>query len=135
MTLPHPENPQHVENLGSVELLEAAGFAGPDVSLYESLGCYEFAWKDLGKETLFIYRHTSMPLRFDRGTLANDLDPFKEWNWVHWNDFFRYLGIDRETFIALPLWQKVYDLVGYHGTEEIFGTSYWEGFRIEGIHE
>jgi hypothetical protein len=31
----------------------------------------------------------------------------------------------------MPLPMRIYDLVSYHGTENVFGSSYWEGFAID----
>jgi hypothetical protein len=41
------------------------------------------------------------------------------------------MGSIKEDWDALPLPQKIYDLVSYYGFENIFGSSYWEGFQIE----
>jgi len=122
LTIPHPENPQHVENLASVELLEAQGFQGNDASLAESLFQYGLAWRDLGNEWLIIYRHPTLAKRFGRCTLAKDTDPKRKWNWVEWRDVQNFCGSDMTDFTLLD---TVEMLVNYYGTEEIFGSSCW----------
>lgn len=129
-TIPHPDNPQHANNLRTTQLLEAQGFEG-SISVLE----YGAAWRTLPDgQLLFIYaiRHDDKEgyTHFDRATLAPDYDVFKEHNWVDWDEFFNGLGIEREEWSQCPLSQKMYDLLSYYGYENIFGTSYWEGFRI-----
>lgn len=132
MNIPHPDNPQHVENLASIALLEAQGFDGPDVSLEISLFEYGIAWRILEKETLFIYAINGTCSAFDRCTIDNDIDPYKEWNWVEdWNVFYDPCELTKEEWDAYPLEQKVYDLLCHYGYENVFGSSYWEGFKIQ----
>jgi hypothetical protein len=132
ITIPHPESPCHVENLNSIALLKDQGFQGIDSSLEESLFEYGLAWLELPEEWLFVHRHHSMPKRFDRCTIAKGTDPIKEWNWVKWESFSETMGVNMEAWKSLPFPQQVADLFSYHGPEEIFGSSYWEGFAVEG---
>ncbi len=129
MKLPVPENPLHVENLKTVELLEFQGWKGPDESIWISIDEYHFLYREVGDELLVIYR-ASHGHNYDRLSIKLDLDLYKEYNWIHWDSVYSYLGLDKESFDSAPLWQKLYDLVSYHGVEEIFGTTYWEGFKI-----
>lgn len=131
--IPHPDNPQHVENLASLALLEAQGFGGLDVSLDISLGEYGIAWRTIGDEVLFVYAHPSIPGKFDRSVLRLNIDPFREWDWAMRPEFFAYLGIPRDEWAKEPFPHQVCDLARYYGPEEIFGTSYWIGFDIEGV--
>ena len=126
--LPHPENPCHVQNLESIELLERQGFEGPDASLEESLFHYGIAWRTVNDEILFIYKTRGKC--FDRCTIKRSVDARKEWDWVNYESFLSTQGQAAEEWDAYPLEQKVSDLVQYHGYEEIFGSSYWEGFGI-----
>lgn len=130
MTIPIPDNPQHVKNLESIALLKAQGFRGPDASLAESLFEYGLAWRDLGDEILFIYRHPSIPNRFDRCTMDKTTDVKKEYDWANWDGLFSFIGQTESEWSDYPLTLKIYDLFGYYGSEEIFGSSYWEGFAI-----
>lgn len=129
IVIPVPDNPQHTNNLKSIQLLEAQGFKGPDASLEESLFEYGLAWRVMEKETLFIYRIGEN--RFDRTVFSNDLDVIKEFNWVSWTEIANHVGTPLPEWINFPLDSKIYDLFMYHGWENIFGSSYWEGFKIE----
>ncbi len=127
----------HVERLNSLALLKEQGFTGPDVTLSIALGEYGLAWRELPeeKEILFVYRHPSIRDRFDRCSFSIDTDVRKEFNWVTFEDVQNCNGLTAAEWDALPLAQKVYDLVNYYGVENVFGTSYWEGFAIAGIED
>lgn len=129
MNVPHPDNPQHVDNLRSLTLLQAQQFQGADASLSESLE-QGLVWRDLGDEWLFIYPHPNIPSRFDRCTLRKDIDIRKEWDWVNFDELCRWVGATGPEWDAQPLPRKVADLINYYGTEDIFGSSYWRGFEI-----
>lgn len=131
ITIPFPDNPLHVANLASFELLEAQGFEGPDKSLYISLKDYSIAWWDLGEDILFIYAIHGTA-RYDRATVPKSLDLKKEYTWIKWSNLMDYVGcVDFEEWAARDLATKICDLVSYYGAEEIFGTSYWPGFEIK----
>lgn len=133
MKLPFPENPEHVDNLASLSLLESQGFDGMDASLSECLFEYGFVWRTLPDGSfLFVYSHPSLPGRFDRCSMKQQ-EPFIEWNWIQEDSkagFLSYLGTTEAEWIALSFPWQVFDLLSYFGPEEIFGTSYWEGFII-----
>ena len=136
-TIPYPDNPLHTDNLCTTQLLEAQEFEGPDACMRISTLEYGAAWRTLPDgRLLFIYgirrsNNTDCDYsHFDRTTLAPDYDVFKEHDWVDWSKFFDGLGVDREEWSQYPLSQKLYDLLEVYGHENIFGTSYWEGFRI-----
>lgn len=126
--LPHPDNPHHVENLNSLDLLQRQGFHGSDASLATSLFEYGLAWRDLGTETLFIYSIGNG--EFERATMANNMDMAKEYSWAKIPAVTSSAGMDEATWNALPLPHKIMDMVSYYGVEEIFGTSYHGGFKI-----
>lgn len=130
IVIPIPDNPFHVDNLATLGLLKAQGFEGIDTSLDESLFEYGRVWRVIGNETLFVYRHPSIPRRFDRTILANDLDVSKEYDWVDWSAFLSYTGQSMDEWMLSPLTHKISDLLGCYGVEEIFGSSYWEGFKV-----
>jgi len=129
LSIPYPENPEHVDNLKSVSLLEAQGFTGPDASLAISLFEYGMAWRTLPDGDLLVI-HECRPGRFDRLTFKPDVNPEKEWDWVKWGDVAECAGMNCSEFLALPLTDVLFSLRGYYGSEEIFGTTYWEGFKI-----
>ena len=136
-TLPHPDNPEHVENLNTVSKLEQQGFEGTDVNLEISLFDYDIIWRELDGEYLFVYAMSGYGRdacrRFDRSTMRTDSDVKKEFDWVDWDALYGALGTDDVTWSKLPLPVKISDLFLAHGYENIFGSSYWEGFAIEKI--
>jgi len=58
------------------------------------------------------------------------LNPEREWNFVRWDSMAQAFGCTKAELLALPLQQIIFSLMLYYGPEEIFGTSYWEGFAI-----
>lgn len=138
MKIPHPDNPQHTDNLASIPLLEAQGWRGTDASLETSIFEYDFAWRELeepdehGDDHIFLYRLTGREgARFDRVSMGSARDLRKEYGWVDWSSFLSTVGSSSEDWDALPYAHRVYDLMNVYGYENIFGSSYWEGFQIE----
>lgn len=128
MNIPHPDNPNHVENLRTLALLEAQGFEGPYACLEISLSEYHLAWRDLGDRILFVYRNEHGT--FERNDYAKTTDATKEWDWAMKDGFLSSIGITLEEFRRIPLTEQVHLLYVYYGAEEIFGTTYWQGFKI-----
>lgn len=118
--------------INSLAKLKRQGFQGSDASLLESLEVYNLAWKIRKTHTIFVHR-TSHGKNWDRTTIENNIDIQKEYDWVKWPDFLKYLGIEQEHFNELSLQDKIFYLICYYGAEEIFGTTYWEGFKIKDI--
>ena len=120
--------------LNTISKLEQLGYIGIDACLATSLFEYGMAWKEDDKQIEFIY---GIGLkgedynRFDRCSFALDLDVYKEFDWADFEEVESFTEGTRGNFDALPLPQKIYDLVSYYGFENIFGSSYWEGFQIE----
>lgn len=132
MIISIPENPQHVQNLQSISLLKAQGFEGTDVSLNVSLFEYGLVWRKLENgEYLFIYSHSSLENRFDRATMNEKTYLKKEFDWINWANLAKYLGVPYENWLDCTFPHKICDLINYYGVENIFGTSYWEGFEIK----
>ncbi len=138
MTIPHPDNPQHTDNLATIPLLEAQGWVGTDANLSTSLFEYDLIWRELdepdehGDDHIFLYRITDRyPVTFDRAVMNSTLDLRKEYNWVDWDSFLSTVGLTAEEWDAQPFAIRIHDLMNVHGYENIFGSSYWEGFTIE----
>lgn len=139
MNIPHPDNPQHVDNLATIDLLEAQGFEGVDASLAISLLEYDFAWRKLtppidGDDYLFIYRLRDRGTNvFDRCTMKSSVSLEREYNWISksdWTSLFRSHGVGKHSWHLRPFPVRMSDLLRRHGYENIFGSSYWEGFKI-----
>lgn len=124
-------NAEHVDRLNTIDKLRLAGFKGMDHSLTISLFEYGLAWRDLGDETLFIYAHPTKYNRFDRCTIANNTVAEQEWDWADFETVASCHGCETIALLSAPLIVQVEMLCRFYGAEEIFGTSYWEGFTIE----
>lgn len=128
----------NVANINSFGKLRAANFQGPDASLEISLYEYGFAYCETGNEIVFIYgikqsNNNNEYIRFDRCTFDADLDVYKEFNWIKdWeHEVFCHSDCDQEYFDNnLNLGQKIYWIFMIYGYENVFGSSYWEGFEI-----
>lgn len=131
-TIPVPENPYHVKNLESIPLLKAQGFKGQDACLAVSLFEQGLVWRHLDNgEILFVYDSPDLPDRFHRCGIRADVNPLAEWSWVKWGDVAEQAGAPVLTYPAgLPIETVVADLVRHYGTEEVFGSQYWEGFTV-----
>ena len=123
----------HTNALDSISKLEAAGFTGPDASLDESLFEYGIAYKVTDDEILFIYGtqygHDEY-IRFDRCTINTDINIAEEYDWADLKAVQSVNGYSTKDWNTLPLEQKITDLLRYYGYENVFGSSYWEGFTI-----
>jgi hypothetical protein len=125
---------ENVNVLDSIKSLEEQGFEGGDVCLATSLFEYGLAYRQEGNETLFVYAIGADPLvynRFDRCTFASDVDVQKEFDWADFGSLYSFVGMDAEQWNAQPLTSKVSDLLSFYGFENVFGSSYWEGFEIK----
>jgi len=130
--------PAHVDRLNTIPKLEQQGFQGGDACLAISLFEYGFAWRLLDDgEVLFIYgirNNNSDYDRFDRCSIK-PCDPKVEWNWADFPGVAECIGLDIDEWLddsdKMPRFTDVVsDLISYYGYENVFGSSYWEGFAI-----
>lgn len=138
MIIPFPTEPSHVDNLASLDLLEAQGFGGTDATLGISLFEYDIIWRKLetpvdGCDYLFVYRINNEPgvYEFDCSLMDSSKDPRKEFNWVNWDSLADTHGTTKEEWFDLPFEIRIADLQQFCGYENIFGASTWGGFKIE----
>lgn len=122
-----PGIPRYLDDTRDVALLEADGWEGPDASLAESLFHYGIAWRDDGTDFKFIVRRGRL---FDWGNFRKGLDPQREWNWADLGAVATTHGHSLEKWLALPLTDQVYDMLGYYGADNTFGTG-TGGFEIK----
>ena len=95
---------------------------GIDVNIEISLKKYGFAWIELETEYLFYYGIGRN--RFDFCAMDKDTDIKKEFDWIaNWNDFD----------LSLPMPMIIFGLYTYYGSENIFGTSYYEGLTYKEV--
>lgn len=135
--VPYPDNPAHAANLRSIPLLEAQGFVGTDRDLGISVHEYGFAWRYIDptpedpSDIVFLHRISNREETvFDRVSMWSGTDVRKEWDWADWPSLMDYLGSSDDEWDKEPFHLKVYDLFTFYGSENVFGSSYWEGIKI-----
>lgn len=132
-------HPANVRKLDALWKLRRGGFSGPDCGLHICLEDYGIVWRELAKpyadgtKWVFVYRIDADAGVFDRASYSHDTVPTKEWNWVKWDDVSKTFGIITEEFLTQPFTVIVYNLYLHYGYENVFGTTYREGFHIAGI--
>jgi hypothetical protein len=138
VVIPHPGMPEHVDNLATITLLEAQGFEGTDVSLSISVFEYDLVWRYLKpeecdgeeEELLVIYPHPNIPKRWDR-TSMNPASFEKDFKWADFAKVAEFAGVPLAEWLEYPYHVRLVDLYRMHGAENVFGSSYWEGFEIK----
>jgi hypothetical protein len=110
------------------------GWEGSDACLEISLLEHGMIWRREGEDFRFIFTAPNWTgdeskVWTDWGWFAANTDPEKEWSWALTGEklesFLSCRGFTLEEFQSLSLPWKVRELVGYWGTEEIFGSSYY----------
>jgi hypothetical protein len=118
----------NVDNLNTIEKLNSLGFEGDDVDLSIALEDYGLVWKKINEDDyLFLYRISS-DRNFDRVVMKESKFD-KDFDWINEEDVKSYCDLWDK--ISYP--QKIATLLTYYGVENVFGTSYWEGFKIRGV--
>lgn len=124
----------------TIKELEKRGFYGVDanlkISLFEyGLACCEQTTNDCTPELLFYYGTKQDQdgnfTRFDWSIMAINTDIQSDYDWVDFDKIYSFTGLNAESWHALPLFNKISDLVSYYGQENVFGTSYDNGFEIK----
>ena len=117
------------------------GFQGPDVDIETSLREYGLIWKKVKKTEYLIvygihikedeYRNSV----YDRFTYTFMSE--KDWkellaeSWFNLDKVVAFCGMSKEVFIdSFPF--MLDSAIAYHGTENILGTNYSEGYSIGG---
>ncbi len=131
-TIPYPENPQHVDNLVTIPLLEAQGFEGPDASLEYSVFDYDICWRLIPEELrdgspddyLFVFRHGK---QFRRATM-NSSKFDSDFDWIKpedWKSFLESHGFeDKEEWMEqIEYPARIDDLYNYYGPDNVFGSA------------
>jgi len=120
----------------TIEKLQAEGFEGVDISLDISLFEYGIAWKhDTEEKEVKVYygiktNDQGNYTKFDWASFHDSIDCILEFDWVNWDEFLSFIGSDFADWDNQVLGQKLFDLFNYYGNENIFGSSYTEGFEI-----
>ena len=130
---------ENIINLNTLDKLKALGFCGHDRCLSVSLDS-GLIWRQEGEKILFIYniRHNCDSNWFDRRSFSTTTNVKDEWNWV-FDSFNRrsdiadwMAGMEKtyDDFFDMPFAEQVAALFDLYGYEQVFGSSYWEGFEI-----
>tara|TARA_B100001093_G_scaffold399831_1_gene387338 strand:- start:270 stop:656 length:387 start_codon:yes stop_codon:yes gene_type:complete len=120
--------------IDTITKLEKNGYIGTDACLAISLFEYGLAWKEDDKQIEFIYGISVEGTeynRFDRCTFDLDIKAEEEFDWADFDEVASFSGLTVEQFRALPLSSQIYNLQVHYGFENVFGSSYWEGFEIQ----
>lgn len=135
--IPHPENPFHVDNLRTIPLLEAQGFAGNDASLDISLFEYDCIWREIPHELrnhpdedyVFVFNVGKFNVgnwdQFARVGMTSS-DFYADYSWIKaadWESFFSSHGISRDEWFDLPYPERVTDLLRYWGWMNVFDST------------
>ena len=126
----------NTEEINTISKLESLKFEGGDACLSTSLFEYGLLWHEGEAETTFIYGIAISPNGydfnlFDRCTIANDCDVLNEYDWCDFEGVYKYNGTTVEEWAKLPLQVKISDLVSFYRYENIFGSTYCEGFTVK----
>jgi len=124
----------NITEIDTITKLEQNGYIGTDACLDTSLFEYGLAWKEDDNQIEFIYGiglEETAYNRFDRCTFNLDLDIKEEFDWADFSEVESFTGMTSTEWDDLPLPFKINDLVKYYGFENVFGSSYWEGFEIQ----
>ena len=124
----------NITEIDTITKLEQNGYIGTDACLATSLFEYGLAWKEDDNQIEFIYGiglEETEYNRFDRCTFDLDLDIKEEFDWADFSEVESFTGMTSTEWDDLPLPFKINDLVKYYGFENVFGSSYWEGFEIQ----
>lgn len=110
--------------------------SGSDASIEISLKEYGLAWEVKESKTMFYYGITYSDgeyTHFDWASLENDVDFNEEFEWADLLKVAKYTGQSLPDWQQTPLTEKIQDLLGYYGYENVFGSSYTEGQTYEEI--
>lgn len=137
IVIPHPDNPQHIDNLRTIPLLEAQGFEGCDASLVVSLFEYDLVWRVMPEELresnydhLFVFQ--CQRSRFARYTMQSSSFA-SDFSWVKpegWKDLCDSLGTTYLQWLRFPYPVRVGDLLRHYGYMNVFGSNPYT-FRIQ----
>ncbi len=106
-------------------------YKGFDKSLEISLFEYGFIYSrtdPLSNGDLRAWYKVSGENMFDWADFKQDLDFWKEFNWINDSDkkgFLSYVDLDENSFNHEPLENKINLAINYFGPENICGTAYY----------
>ena len=118
----------------SITELETEGYEGVDASLDVALFEYGLAWKYEGENYSFIYgvgiSDNNDWNRFAKAEVIKTEDVYEAYDWADFKELHSSYGITKEERDKQDLPNKISDLVGDYGYENVFGSIYYEGAEI-----
>lgn len=122
-----------------MKTIEKIQLDGADVNIEISLLEYGIAWFKKANEITFIYG-TDID---EKGDCSNfclssfDLNTnVKEYfDFVNWQSFCNYAGIDEIALNEMPIEQVILPLLNYEGSDNIFGSHYADGLTFDELKE
>tara|TARA_S200002703_G_scaffold131903_1_gene119569 strand:- start:3303 stop:3692 length:390 start_codon:yes stop_codon:yes gene_type:complete len=114
---------------------------GVDANLETSLKEYGIAWHKTESEIVFIYgiEHNGNDFTsFDKCSFDLSANLVDEFNWIDesdWQSFASFIGADASEIKELPIEELIHSLVSYYGTDNIFGSSYWQGNSFDELRK
>ena len=122
-------------------ITDKIAITGVDANLETSLKEYGLAWHKTESEIVFIYgiSHNGNDFTsFGKCSFDLSVNLVDEFNWINesdWQSFASFIGIDANEIKELPIEELIHSLVSYYGTENIFGSSYWQGDSFDELLE
>jgi len=98
-------------------------YIGIDCNVKISLFEYNLIWKIGENEIRFIYKINDN--KFDSSDIDKNIDIYKEYDWIDWQNIYSYLGTNKIEFDLMDLTLKINVLLNYYGHENIFGSCYY----------
>ena len=122
-----------------MKTIEKIQLDGVDVNLEISLLEYGIAWFKTENEITFIYS-TGIDENCDCSNFclsSFDLNTNvkEEFDFVDWQSFCGFAGIDESELDEMPIEQVIPSLIMHEGTQNIFGTIYCEGLTFDELKE
>ena len=108
---------------------------GPDANIETSLFEYHLAWieSDCGTQIRFFYAigfdDNNDAITFDWSDLNADTDIFDECSWADFSAVCQYAGMSYQEWSEILLTDQIKDLISYYSHENVFGTTYGNGFK------
>jgi len=108
----------------NIDKFESEGYEGTDADLPTSLFEYGLIWKSTGKgdEYKFIFGAAHDGARFtmfDYG-FADSID---DYDWADFDEVAKWTSMSKSEWLKQKLPYQIFDLIGYYGFENVFGSS------------
>jgi len=122
-----------------MKTIEKIQLDGIDANIEISLLEYGIAWFKAANEITFIYS-TGMDKNWDFCNFCLSSFDLKtnvkeEFDFVDWQSFCGFAGIDESELDEMPIEEVIHSLVMHEGTQNIFGTTCSEGLTFDELKE